>query len=381
MSRRSSITSLIALFALAVPAAAKEDCDPPSFYTSLPRDREYYYGVARDPDTDKAREQAIRNLGKQVTGDLEGWSQDKIDEVAGPCRDKWEVAASVGKLLPASALLAGWEQDGFERCDGRSYVLVRVEKDRVERFVRGSDKFKKDVAASLSRRLDKVEADVDALTRRIERLEQGLSGMDPGAKSSPERAAIARTVSEARADLSSGKPRAEVEKKLASAEDAYSKLEARMRGYQVGRDAAERSRLAALQAEKAPELKKTLAAIESGKWGFREAGLVVGIYNDAKDYEGLRRFSRKLLARKDAANLGDKRDFVAYMGLVGDLSLKDDQAVLADGEAFLKAYPSSDMFEAVKAQMNGVIAMSRVPKNSAPAPASAAPEPAPCKTK
>jgi hypothetical protein len=181
--------------------------------------------------------------------------------------------------------------------------------------------------------------------------------------------------------LSAGKPRADVERHLASAEDAYSKLEARMREYQTGRDAAERARLSALQAEKAPELKKNLAAIDSGKWDIREAGLVIGIYNDAKDYEGLRRFSRTLLARKDAANLGDKQDFVAYMGIVGDLSLKDNPAMLADGESFLKKYPKSDMFEAVKAQMNGVIAMSRIPKSPAPTAAPAVAEPAPCKAR
>jgi hypothetical protein len=367
---------MVVLLALAASAAA-EDCAPPSFYTSLPRDRDYYYGVARDPDTDKARDQAIRNLGKQVTGEVEGWSQDKIDEVAGPCQDKWEVAARVGKLLPASALLSGWEQDAFERCGNFSYVLVRVEKDRVERFVRGSDKFKKDVAAGLAKRLDKVEADVDALTRRIERLEKGLSGMESGGKAEPDRVAIRKTVSQARADLSAGKPRGEVEKAVASAEDAYSKLEARMRAYQGGRDAAEKARLDVLKAEKAPELAKNLAAIDSGKWGFREAAAAIGVYNGTKDYEGLRGFSRKLLARKDADNLGDKRDFVAYMGLVGDLSLKDDAATLADGEAFLKDYPKSDMYEAVKAQMNGVIAMSRMAKSPAVAPA-ADPGPSPC---
>jgi len=150
-----------------------------------------------------------------------------------------------------------------------------------------------------------------------------------------------------------------------------------MRGYQGGRDEAENARLKALKAEKAPELKANLAAIESGRWGMREAGLIVGIYNDTKDFEGLRRFSRTLLARKDAANLGGKQDFVAYMGIVGDLSLKDDPAMLADGEAFLKTYPKSDMYEAVKAEMNGLIAMARMPKSSAPPPA-ADPGPAPC---
>jgi hypothetical protein len=366
------LTALM-LITLSAAAAAKEDCDPPTWYTSLPRDRDYYYGVARDPDTDAARAQALRNLGKQVTGDIEGWPAEKIAEVAGPCRDKWEVAAGVGQLLPKSTLLAGWEQDGFERCAGFSYTLVRVEKDRVERFVRGSDKFKKEVVASLSARLDKVESDVAALTKRLERLERGLGAMPAGAES----AAVSKSVAEARADLSAGKPSAEVALKVTRAEDAYSKLEERMRSYQSGHDAAEKARLDAVKKEKAPQLASRLAKIESGKWGFPDAAAVIGVYNEEKDFEGLRRFSRAVLTRKDAEKLAGRQDFVAYMSIVADSSLKDDAALLGDGEAFLKAYPRSDMFQAVKAIMDGTIAMARMPKTAVVAPAPA-PSPDPC---
>lgn len=339
----------------ATAANAKDDCAPPTFYTSLPRDRDYYYGVARDGDTDKAREQAIRNLGKQVTGDVEGWPAEKIAEVAGPGRDKWEVAAKVGKLLPRSSLLAGWEQDGFERCGAYSYVLVRVEKDRVEKFVRGSEKFKKEVVAGLSARLDKVEADVAALNDRLSKLERGLAGLPADAES----AELAKKVAEARADIGAGKPAAEVAKKVAKAEDEYSRLEERMKTYQKTRDAAEAARLAALKAEKAPELKARLAAIAAGKWGFADAAAVIGIYNDAQDFEASRAFSLRLLARKDADKLEGHQDFVAYMVIVADSSLKDDKALLSDGESFLKAYPRSDMFQAVKAIMDGVISRRR----------------------
>ncbi len=366
--------ALLLLTVCSAAAAAKDDCDPPPWYTSLPRDRDYYYGVARDPDTDRARDQALRNLGKQVTGDIEGWPADKIAEVAGPCRDKWEVAAGVGRLLPKSALLAGWEQDGFERCNGFSYTLVRVEKDRVERFVRGSDRFKKDVAAALSARLDKVESDVAALTRRLERLEKGLGALPAGAES----AAVSQSVAEARADLSAGKPSAEVARKVARAEDAYTKLEERMKGYQSGRDAAEKARLDALRKEKAPELASRLAKMDSGRWGFPDAAAVVGVYNATKDFEALRRFSRATLARPDAAKLDGHQDFVAYMAVLADSSLKDDAALLSDGEAFLGSYPRSDLFQAVKAIMDGTIAMARLPKTAAPAPAAAAPAPDPC---
>ena len=56
------------------------------------------------------------------------------------------------------------------------------------------------------------------------------------------------------------------------------------------------------------------------------------------------------------------------MGIVTDLSLKDDAALMSDGERFLKKYPSSDMYEAVKAQLNGAIVMSRMAKPSGPRP-------------
>ena len=237
---------------LCAAAAFAEDCVPPVFYTSLPRDREYYYGVARDPDTDKARDLAIRNMGKQVSGDVEGWSADRVEALAGPCRDKFEVAANVGRLLPKSALLAGWEQDDFARCAGYSYVLVRIEKERVERFLKESKTFQKTLVDSLAARVEKVEKDVADLTSRIERLERGLAGMPAAAQPSPDQAAVQRTVTEARSALSAGKPRAEVEKKVATAEDAYAKLEERIRGYQKGRDAAEKARLDALEERRRP---------------------------------------------------------------------------------------------------------------------------------
>lgn len=362
---------LLALLSAPAPASAADDCAAPTWYTSLPRDREYYYGVARATDTEAARQGALRNLAKQVTGEIEGWPTDKVAEVAGPCRDKWEVAASVGRLLPSSSLLSGWEQDGFESCGANRFVLVRVEKDRVERFVRGSDRFKKEVVAGLTARVAKVESDLAALTARVERLEKGLSALPADAG----KADAAKAVAEARAGLKSGRPAAEVAKAVARAEDEFSKLEERLKGYQAGHDAAEDARLAALKKEKAPELARRRAVLDSGKWGFPDAAAIVGIYNDEKDYEGLRRFSRELLARPDAAKLDGHQDFVAYMGLVGDLSLNDDAATLKDGEAFLKAYPRSDMFSAVKAQMDGRIALARMRRN-APAAAPAAP-PAP----
>jgi hypothetical protein len=376
LAKGALILPAILLLTGAVSALA-EDCVPPVFYTSLPRDRDYYYGVARETDTDKARDLAIRNLGKQVSGDVEGWDQDRIDALAGPCQDKFQVAANIGRLLPKSTLLAGWEQDDFARCRGYSYVLVRIERDRVGRFIKESRKFRGDLVDSLAARVDKVEQAVADLSKRIERLERGLAGMPAAEHPSQDQLAAQRGVTQARSAFNAGKPRAEVEKTLAAAEDAYAKLEERMRGYQTGRDAAEKARLDTLKAEDEPALKQVLARIDSGAGTYPDAARAAGIYSRTKDYESLRSFCRGLLARPGKAAIAGHEDFFAYMIMVGDLAIKDDAATLKDGEDFLKTYPASNMYEAVKSEMSGVMAMARLRGKAAPAAAASAPAPCP----
>lgn len=95
-------------------------------------------------------------------------------------------------------------------------------------------------------------------------------------------------------------------------------------------------------------LENGLAAVDAGTWGFPEAAAIIAHYNDAKNFEGLRGFSRSLLARADLQKLDGQDDFVAYMGIVADISLRDTVALLADGKSFLKKYPASDMLEGVK---------------------------------
>lgn len=360
------ILAAVFWLALAAPARAA-DCVPPAFYTSLPRDREWYYGVARDPDTDKARDLAIRNLGKQAAGDIEGWDAKDVEAVAGPCRDKWEVAASVGKLLPKSSLLAGWEQDDFERCGAQSYVLVRIEKDRVARFVRGNGRFKSDVEASLSKRLEKVESDVSALKARLERLEAGLGKVPEG-----KAAALVERVAVIRASVDKGAPAAKVEKSLAAAESDFEALKKRMAGYQTGRDKAETERLAALTRENAPVLAENLKKIDAGHGDFASIARAIGIYDDTERFEETRKLARRVL---DAGTLKGEghEDFVAYMGIVADSRLKEDDRLLKDGEEFLKRFPGSNMYESVKAQMNGIMMM-RSMASAAPAHA---PQPCP----
>jgi len=344
----------IAFLALtAAAAAAKETCEPPVFYRSLPRDREFYYGVARDTDTDKARDQAIRNLGKQVTGEAEGWPQETLDHIAGPGHDRWEVASAVGRLLPSSSLLAGWEQDDFTRCQGFSYVLVRIEKARVERFVRGSSKFQEDLAGMLGR-LKKVEARVDDLARRLERLEKMVGKCR---SQTPEAQALASSVVAARSALDAGQPRADVEKKLAAAEDAYAKLEQRMRAYQKKHDLIAHDRLLALRTEKAPEIKRRLDDISAGRMPYPNAAGLLGMYQEMGDFENEAGFCRKVIHGQ--VKLGENDDQIASAVIGADMILKDDKALLADGEAFLKKYPASRYHDMVRISMEAAIVRGR----------------------
>ncbi|MDO8806468.1 MAG: HD domain-containing protein [Elusimicrobiota bacterium] len=122
-------------------------------------------------------------------------------------------------------------------------------------------------------------------------------------------------------------------------------------------------------------LKKNLAAVKAGEWGFAEAAAIIAFYNDAKDFAGLRGFSRSLLAREDLQKLDGHEDFVAYMGIVADSYLSDTAALLSDGESFLKKYPASDMFEAVKLLMEGAITPARLPGVAVSPPVAAGPGP------
>ena len=103
----------------------KQRCAPPAFYESLPRDREWYYGVGKSSDTANARDAAVENLAKQVRGDL----------------------------FAGSAPLVGWEQDDSRRCDGVSYVLVRIEKEQAQKSINDSAIFS---AAALPPLVDKT---------------------------------------------------------------------------------------------------------------------------------------------------------------------------------------------------------------------------------
>lgn len=173
MRYRALFVPLLILCAI---SAAAEDCTPPTFYSSLPRDADWYYGTGRDADTDKARDSAVRNLGKQVSGSIEGWDDASVVAIAGPGHDRTAIASAVESVLGTTPL-AGWEQDDFQRCNGLSYVLVRVEKAKAERFLAENTKFRSAVLQRLASRLQKVGEDVDSLKEAYSKLAAELEAI------------------------------------------------------------------------------------------------------------------------------------------------------------------------------------------------------------
>jgi hypothetical protein len=383
---RGLMAMLGALFfaglSLPIQAAAKEDCVPPGFYTSLPRDRDWYYGVARDTDTEQARLQSLRNLGKQVTGDLEAWQPADIEKLAGPGQDRWEVAAQVGRLLPKSTLLAGWEQDDFARCDGLSYVLVRIEKDRVARYIRESQPFRKDLLDSLAKRLAKVEKRVDqqdcqirALKHRLDRMAQALK---PGGASGipvQDSQGLQRRVSKIQDELAEGKPLSQIQSMIASVEDDYSRLLKRMQGYEKTHEAAQQRQSLALVAAHAPKIKEYLDRLNTGPVYYGTYAQLQALYQSSRQFQeehaffGEILYGRKRVVVKDPLQNGETEPLLAYAAVTADMSLEDDEQLLKDGEEFLKRYPDSRLYTSVSSLMESTMAKKRVaPQGFTPEP-------------
>ena len=170
--RKEAILNAVLLLALQAVAAWAENCFPPVFYQSVPRDSDWYYGVGKDPDIDRARDLALINLGKQVTGSLDALDSNSMKEIIGQGVDRQSASETIGRLLPSSSLLAGWEQDAHDRCNGISYVLVRIGKERVERFIREDHKFKDEVLRSLNGTIAEFNGNVADLNQRLDALEK-----------------------------------------------------------------------------------------------------------------------------------------------------------------------------------------------------------------
>ena len=168
---------LAALFcAVCAPSSSADGCLPPVFYTSLPRDADWHYGAGRSADTELARDEAVKNLGKQVTGAADGWDPRQIESIVGPGRVQRDADAAIGSALERTPL-AGWEQDDFRRCEGLSYVLVRIEKSKALTFLKENAAFRSALAARLENRVAGVEAAQDKQAQRVATLEGAVRGL------------------------------------------------------------------------------------------------------------------------------------------------------------------------------------------------------------
>lgn len=328
-----------------------EDCVP-TFYTSLPRDREWYYGAAKDKDNDKARDGALKNLGKQVTGDVEGWNASQVEELAGPGQDRWEVAKKVGALLPQSTLLAGWEQDDHELCKGRHYVLVRVEKERVRAFIKENRKFQHDLLGSLSARVEKAEQRLtkneeatEKLKERLAKLEEKLGAFDQKAAENPStipkdpvRVELAQKIEEIETDLAAGVPPAQIERKLSEVEELSDKFTKAMTG--LFRD-FDREHAEAEAAFKEPQLNAALERVRAGPITYKDVSDISAFYTRNEKNHELHAFSHEVLAalpyQKGLPYYEDPRATASHNAFLAATNLEPEE-LLKDAESFLLEY-------------------------------------------
>gem|GEM_PF-1709509 len=334
-----------------VPTASsgKEDCTPPGFYASLPRDAEWFYGTAKDPDTDKAREHAIRNLGRQASGDIDGWTEADVDQLAGAGRDRAAVEQSVGRLLPSSTLLAGWEQDDFARCGGYSYVLVRIEKGAVRKFIKENRKFKDDLLQSLAGRVEKAEKNIAELKasfeseqRRVEKLESALAnlaGRNPAAvaDAGPDRESLNKQIVDIKHDISVRVAHQQIEQKLMAAEGSYAQLLDRLQRYDQRHQEIEDIKASRLPD---PALYENLQNGTLTKGQLYQAFVTYRIGQTAK----LHALCRQVLDHSPQLSPELRKDAASYAVISAD-TMGDSGELINDGEFFLKNYPEDPGYE------------------------------------
>ncbi|MCX5794230.1 MAG: hypothetical protein NTY77_01885 [Elusimicrobia bacterium] len=361
----------------AVPIFAGQ-CAPPSFYTSLPRDREWYYGVAKDPDTDKARLQAIKNLGKQVTGDLEVWDSTDVEKVAGPGRDRWEVAKEVGRLLPQSTLLAGWEQDDFEKCNDYSYVLVRIEKERVKKFVQENAKFKDSVLENLTQRVEKVETDVktlqdvsekheknlskntqsiDTLTKRLNRLETQFVELEKRKtvfskdKDLHEmHLALRNRIDDVKSVALAGKSPEEFQRKLAMAEGSLSALNERLKKYDEIHQRIMEHKSVLADAERRETVAYANKRLDNGTATFEDITDALDAFKEEGRLSAACEFLHKAINKKSSITKDEMGELESQLVYLAHDNY-DIDSVMRDGEAFRRKYPESSQYAQIQHYM------------------------------
>src|ERR1700675_2240986 len=94
--------TLLLVIMLMPAAASAKDCVP-GFYVRLPRDRSWHYAVGVGDNPAAARSAAMSNLVASVA------------------------STSQHDNIPAE-IFTGIEQDDAAECDGKAYIMVRIEK-------------------------------------------------------------------------------------------------------------------------------------------------------------------------------------------------------------------------------------------------------------
>ncbi len=405
--------------------AVAEQC-PPGFYVSLPRDNDWYYGAGKGIDPEQARNDALRHLGKQVTGDLDYWEKTDIEKLAGPGQDRITVSEEVGDLLPDSAIkgvFQGWEQDDRAQCKEGYYAMVRVQKDKVDRFIRENRKFKDSLLEGLAKRLKQAEQDIrllqadlprmrsmmEALGRKVEEQDRVIAKLQskpqsgaPVEQLTMDNLVLRKQVSDIRSDIAHKRPSREIATKLVAAEGAYKQLVQRMQQYEQRHSQMLAENAATADAERKKRREqlatKIHAWMSSGTLKFRVlksyyayqhryyywkrygyfpsshatedhvcGDVIMGIIRydgDAGRYQLLRDFSRNVLAKfrsDEIISCKIMREYAAAEMVRASLLLGDREALLKDGEAYLRDFPTGKSFNQVKEYMTSEMQSSQAP--------------------
>ena len=373
--------------------AMAEDC-PPRFYVSLPRDNEWHYGAGKGIDAEKAREDALQNLGKQVTGNLQ---DSDIEKIVGPEQDRTAVRQEVADLLPTvQGALQGWEQDDRAQCKDGFYALVRVRQEQVSQFVRENKQFREKVLEGLAQQLKALQGSMPEILKRLDALERSNTEKDiaiaklqeskqsggAGEQFAEAQIDLKRRIADIRSGIAHKRPPAEVAKKLIAAEGAYKQIVERMQQYDQRREQliAENAAKATSQREvkitkKSLRMHRMMSSEPTKYWllkmyyglrfrwryrqqyGYfpssksaesahcRDIRYVMQFDLDNENFKELRDFCRDVVAKlngseKDTGCAG-VRDEAAAELVQASLLLGDRDTLLKDGEAYMKEFPTA----------------------------------------
>lgn len=364
---------------LAAVQALAADCIPPSFYTNPPRDREWYYGTARHGDTEKARDEAVRNLGKQVTGDLSGWSDANVAKLAGPGHDRRAVAEAVESAIVQSPV-AGWEDDDHERCGDFSYVLVRVRKSQAQKFLKENRDFQASVVAALDKRVGKIEVDVEDLKAQFAKMRAEMANWkDRTPQDTADKSKVERLLAGVSDDLARGRATPETKKRIEEATGAFADLQKRLDVYQESREAAketaDQARFDFLKAEAEPRLPAMLEKMRTEPIDGGDYLKITTYLKKTKQHERLHSLSHDILKwvetngaaastdRLAVAMAGGKpqAEMIKRMAMHDSFrmaqELSDEAEMVKDGEAFLQAFNEGHVASSVERALKHKIRM------------------------